>query len=501
MTSAINPLLLVTFFPLVGVFLVLLLGRAGKNTVRWTALLTSLVTFGLSLWMLSQFNSAEGGIQMEINLPWLTLGGNTVGFHLGVDGISVLMVLLTAFLTPIAILSTWKAVEERVNGFMSFFLLLEMGMMGVFLSLDMVLFYIFWEFTLVPMYFLIGLWGSQRRVYAAVKFVLYTMAGSLLMLAGILWVGLTYGGFDLTKLAGSAIPLAAQLWLFGAFGLAFAIKVPMWPLHSWLPDAHTEAPTAGSVILAGVLLKMGAYGFLRFNLPLFPEATLKLAPWMAGLAVIGILYGALVAFRQKDVKRLVAYSSISHLGFVVLGTFALTAQGVQGAILQMVNHGISTGALFLIVGMLYERRHTRLMADFGGLWRVTPLLGSLTLVTVLSSMGLPGLNGFVGEFTILLGAFNSPFLASPWFAAVATLGVILAAVYLLHMFQQVFLGPVRHPENEKLADLSTREVIILTPLLLLAFWIGLYPKPFFTLMAPAVEQLLALIQTVAQTAY
>ena len=499
MTSAINPLLLVTFFPLVGVLLILLLGRTGKTAVRWIALLTSLVTFGLSLWMLSMFNTADGGIQMEINLPWLTLGGNTIGFHLGVDGISILMVLLTAFLTPIAILSTWKAVEERVSGFMTFFLLLEMGMMGVFLSLDMVLFYIFWEFTLVPMYFLIGMWGSQRRVYAALKFVLYTMAGSLLMLAGILWMGLSYGGFDLTQLSGSAVPLTAQLWLFGAFGLAFAIKVPMWPLHSWLPDAHTEAPTAGSVILAGVLLKMGAYGFLRFNLPLFPQATLKLAPWMAGLAVIGILYGALVAFRQKDVKRLVAYSSISHLGFVVLGTFALTAQGVQGAILQMVNHGLSTGALFLIVGMLYERRHTRQMSDFGGLWRVVPLMGSLTLITVLSSAGLPGLNGFVGEFTILLGTFNSPILASPWFAAIATLGVILAAVYLLHMFQQVFLGPVTCPENEKLADLNPREIIILAPILLLAFWIGFYPKPFFSLISPAVEQLLALIQTVAQT--
>lgn len=501
MTSAINPLILVTFFPLIGVVLILLLGRVGKNAVRWVALLTSLVTFGLSLWVLSLFNAAEGGIQMELNLPWLTLGGNTVGFHLGLDGISILMVLLTGFLTPIAILSTWKAVEDRVSGFMAFFLLLEMGMMGVFLSLDMVLFYIFWEFTLVPMYFLIGLWGSQRRVYAAIKFVLYTMAGSLLMLAGILWMGLTYGGFDLTNLTGSTIPLTAQLWLFGAFGLAFAIKVPMWPLHSWLPDAHTEAPTAGSVILAGVLLKMGAYGFLRFNLPLFPAATLKLAPWMAALAVIGILYGALVALRQKDVKRLVAYSSISHLGFVVLGTFALTTQGVQGAILQMVNHGLSTGALFLIVGMLYERRHTRLMADFGGLWRVTPLLGTLALVAVLSSVGLPGLNGFVGEFTILLGAFNSPFLASPWFAAVATLGVILAAVYLLHMFQQVFLGPVRHEENERLADLSKREIIILAPILLLAFWIGVYPKPFFALISPAVEQLLALIQNVAQTVH
>jgi len=494
MTSVINPLLLVTFFPLVGVVLILLLGRAGKSSVRWIALLTSLVTFGLSLWMLSQFNTAEGGIQMEINLPWLTLGGNTIGFHMGVDGISILMVLLTAFLTPIAILSTWKAVEERVHGFMTFFLLLEMGMMGVFLSLDMVLFYIFWEFTLVPMYFLIGLWGSQRRVYAAIKFVLYTMAGSLLMLAGILWVGLKFGGFDLTLIDGTLIPLNAQLWLFAAFGLAFAIKVPMWPLHSWLPDAHTEAPTAGSVILAGVLLKMGAYGFLRFNLPLFPQATLKLVPWMAALAVVGILYGAMVAFRQKDLKRLVAYSSISHLGFVVLGIFALNLQGIEGAILQMVNHGLSTGALFLIVGLLYERRHTRLLEDFGGLWKVMPVMGGLSLVVMLSSVGLPGLNGFVGEFTILLGAFNSTALGSPWFGGVATLGVILAAVYLLHMFQKVFLGPVTHDENLKLKDLSLREILTLAPILLVIFWIGIYPKPFFMLMAPAVEKLTAIFQ-------
>jgi len=309
-------------------------------------------------------------------------------------------------------------------------------------------------------------------------------------------VGLQYGGFDLTRLTGSAIPLTAQLWLFGAFGLAFAIKVPMWPLHSWLPDAHTEAPTAGSVILAGVLLKMGAYGFLRFNLPLFPEATLKLAPWMAALAVIGIMYGAMVAFRQKDAKRLVAYSSISHLGFVVLGIFALNLQGLQGAILQMVNHGLSTGALFLIVGLLYERRHTRLMKDFGGLWRVLPVMGGLMLVTMLSSVGLPGLNGFVGEFTILLGAFNSTVLGSPWFAGVATLGVILAAVYLLHMFQEVFLGPVTHEENETLKDVSIREVLTLAPILILAFWIGLYPKPFFALMSPAVEKLVALLQAV-----
>ena len=498
MNTVLNPLLLVTFFPLIGVLVILLLKPTWKAALRWVALLTALITFGLSLWMLTQFNAADGGMQFEILLPWFSLGGNPIAFHFGVDGISILMVLLTTFLTPLAVLSTWKAVDEKVKGFMSFFLLLEVGMLGVFLSLDMVLFYIFWEFTLIPMYFLIGLWGGERRVYAAVKFFLYTFAGSILMLAAILWIGLQYGSFDVAQLSSSGlIPLAAQLWLFGAFGLAFAIKVPMFPLHSWLPDAHTEAPTAGSVILAGVLLKMGAYGFLRFNLPLFPDATLKLAPWMAGLAVVGILYGAAVAYRQKDVKRLVAYSSISHLGFVVLGIFALNLQGIQGAILQMVNHGLSTGALFLVVGLLYERRHTRLLENFGGLWKVLPVMGALALITTLSSVGLPGLNGFVGEFTILLGAFNSTALGSPWFAGVATLVVILAAVYLFHMFQALFLGPVTHAENLKLKDVSVREILVLAPILILAFWIGLYPKPFFTLMAPAVEKLVALVESAA----
>jgi NADH-quinone oxidoreductase subunit M len=502
MNLGLNPLLLVAGFPLLGALVVLLLKPKWKNALRWTALITSLITFGFSLWMLSQFKAGEAGMQFEVNLPWFTVGNSPIGFHIGVDGISVLMVLLTTFLTPLAILSAWKAVDEQVKGFMGFFLLLETGLLGVFLALDMVLFYVFWEFTLVPMYFLIGLWGGERRVYATIKFILYTMAGSLLMLAGILWIGLQYGSFDLTDLVGAGlIPAAAQMWLFGAFGLAFAIKVPMFPFHSWLPDAHTEAPTAGSVILAGVLLKMGAYGFLRFNLPLFPNAAVKLAPWMGALAVIGIIYGALVAYRQKDVKKLVAYSSISHLGFVMLGIFALNLQGLQGAILQMVNHGLSTGALFLIVGMLYERRHTRLLENFGGLWKVQPVMGALALVTMLSSVGLPGLNGFVGEFTILLGAFSSTALGSPWFAGVAALGVILAAVYLFFMFQKLFLGPVTHDENLKLKDVSVREILILAPILIMAFWIGLYPKPFFMLMAPAVEKLASLVQSAALLAH
>jgi NADH-quinone oxidoreductase subunit M len=381
---------------------------------------------------------------------------------------------------------------------MIFFLLLEVGMVGVFLAQYLFLFYIFWEFTLVPMYFLIGIWGGPRRMYAAVKFFLYTMAGSILMLLAILWLGIYQGTFSVPELAAlGGIPADIQFWLFLAFAAAFAIKVPMWPLHSWLPDAHVEAPTAGSVILAGILLKLGTYGFLRFNLSLFPEAAVQLAPWIAGLAVVGIIYGAMVSYAQKDVKKLVAYSSVSHLGFVMLGLFAINVQGIQGGILQMVNHGLSTGALFLIVGMIYERRHTREMDAFGGLWKVMPVYAVLTLIVTLSSMGLPGLNGFVGEFAILLGAFGSEVLSSPWFAGIAAVGVILAAVYMLYMFQKMFLGPVDKDENRTLLDLNWREVVTLVPLLIFIFWIGLYPAPFFSLMAPAVDKMMAALQTAA----
>jgi NADH-quinone oxidoreductase subunit M len=352
------------------------------------------------------------------------------------------------------------------------------------------------------MYFLIGIWGGERRRYAAIKFFLYTMAGSILMLLAILWLGNEGGTFYLPDLiAQGGIPSGTQIWLFLAFAAAFAIKVPMWPLHSWLPDAHVEAPTAGSVILAGVLLKMGTYGFVRFNLPLFPDAAVRMAPVMGILAVIGILYGAMVSYAQKDVKKLVAYSSVSHLGFVMLGLFALNQQGIQGGILQMVNHGLSTGALFLLVGMIYERRHTRDMDAFGGLWKVMPVYAVVTLIVTLSSMGLPGLNGFVGEFTILLGAFGSEAINIGVNAAVLTgfaaVGVILAAVYMLYMFQKLFLGPVDKEENMSLKDLNRREIVTIVPLLVFIFWIGLYPKPFFDLMAPAVEKLAAAFQTAA----
>lgn len=502
MNYLFHPLTLVTFFPLVGIIVILFLNNRQKNVIRWIALMVSLITFGFSIAILAQFRQSDPSLQMVIDLPWIQVAGWDISYHMGVDGLSILLLLLTTFLTPLSILSTWTAVEERVKDFMVFFLLLEVGMVGVFLAQDLFLFYVFWEFTLVPMYFLIGIWGGPRRIYAAIKFFLYTMAGSILMLLAILWLGIQGGTFSTPELiAHNHIPANIQFWLFLAFAAAFAIKVPMWPLHSWLPDAHVEAPTAGSVILAGVLLKMGTYGFLRFILPLFPQAAVKLAPWMAGLAVIGILYGAAVSYAQKDVKKLVAYSSVSHLGFVMLGLFALNSQGIQGGILQMINHGLSTGALFLIVGMIYERRHTRDLEAFGGLWKVMPVYGALTLIVALSSMGLPGLNGFVGEFTILLGAWDAGqaggVLGSYWFAGLSALGVILAAVYILFMFQKLFLGPVDKEENRQLKDIRWREILTLAPIIVFVFWIGLYPKPFFNLIAPSVEQLVSVLQGAA----
>jgi NADH-quinone oxidoreductase subunit M len=504
MEFLLQPLTLVTFFPLVGVLVLLFLPSENKNLVRWTALVTSLATFGISLWVLSMFNASNPDLQLVANYSWISVAGWDIHYSMGVDGLSILLLLLTTFITPISLLSTWTAVEERVKEFMIFFLLLESGMTGVFLAQDLFLFYIFWEFTLVPMYFLIGIWGGPRRIYAAIKFFLYTMAGSLLMLLAILWLGINQGTFSVPELiAKGGIPANIQMWLFIAFAAAFAIKVPMWPLHSWLPDAHVEAPTAGSVILAGVLLKMGTYGFLRFNLGLFPEASIKAAPVIGVLAVIGIIYGAIVSYSQQDIKKLVAYSSVSHLGFVMLGLFALNAQGIQGGILQMVNHGISTGALFLLVGVVYEQTHTREFSVYGGLWKIMPVYGTVMLIVSLSSMGLPGLNGFVGEFTILLGAFGSKALGSPWFAGVAAVGVILAAIYILYMFQRIFMGPEGSIVEEvkkhghALRDLNLREIVTVVPLLVFIFWIGLYPKPFFALMAPSVDKLVQILQTAA----
>jgi len=502
MNFFLQPLTLLTFFPLVGVLILFFIPSDRKDALRWTALGVSLVTFGISIWVLTMFNASNPDLQLVAQYDWITVAGWNIQYYLGVDGLSILLVLLTTFLTPISILSTWTAVEERVKDFMIFFLLLEVGMTGVFLAQDLFLFYIFWEFTLVPMYFLIGIWGGPRRIYAAIKFFLYTMAGSILMLLAILWLGIYGRTFAVPDLITQGnIPANVQMWLFLAFTAAFAIKVPMWPLHSWLPDAHVEAPTAGSVILAGVLLKMGTYGFLRFNIPLFPEASVQAAPWIALFATIGIIYGAAVSYAQADVKKLVAYSSVSHLGFVMLGLFALNSQGMQGAILQMVNHGLSTGALFLLVGMIYEQTHTREIKVYGGLWKITPIFGTIMLIVSLSSMGLPGLNGFVGEFAILLGAFGSLAIGNAWYAAISALGVIMAAVYILYMFQKMFLGPQGEVVDEVrrhghgIRDLNWREIAIMVPILVLIFWIGLYPKPFFVLMAPTVDRLVASLST------
>ncbi len=492
---------LVTFFPLVGVLALLFIKPEQKTLIRKVAFLTAIITFGISLILLRQFDAGNPNLQMVTNLPWIQVAGWHISYYMGVDGLSILLILLTTFLTPIALLSTWTAIEERVKDFMIFFLLLEVGMLGVFMAQDLFLFYVFWEFTLVPMYFLIGIWGGPQRIYASIKFFLYTMAGSLLMLLAILWLGINQGTFAVPDLiAKGGIDPSVQTWLFAAFAIAFAIKVPMWPLHSWLPDAHVQAPTAGSVILAGVLLKMGTYGFLRFNLPLFPEAAIKFAPLMATLAVIGIIYGAIVSYYQQDIKKLVAYSSVSHLGFVMLGLFSLNSQGIQGGILQMINHGLSTGALFLLVGMVYEQTHTRDFDVYGGLWKIMPVYGTIMLVVTLSSMGLPGLNGFVGEFTILLGAFGSEAIGSSWYAGFAAIGVILAAIYMLYMFQKIFLGPLGSivetvkEHGHALRDLNAREIATVAPILVLIFWIGLYPKPFFALIAPTVNNLVAVLQ-------
>ncbi len=490
---------LILWLPLVGALLMLV--PLPARTAKIVALLASLAVFVVSLLLIpgiGLFNSHTAGLQLTETMAWIPSFG--INYRLGIDGISLWLVMLTTFLTPLTILSTFESVSTRVRAFEAFMLMLETGMLGVFLAQDLFLFYIFWEFTLVPMYFLIGIWGGQRRIYATVKFFLYTFTGSVFMLLAIIVLGVVYGrstsgqvNFDLQAVTkaiqanGLGLSQTTLRWLFLAFFAAFAIKVPMWPFHSWLPDAHTEAPTAGSVILAGVMLKLGAYGFLRFNLPLFPEATHFFAPAIGVLAVIGIIYGALVAFPQKDIKKLVAYSSVSHMGFVVLGIFALTPEGVHGAILQMVNHGLSTGALFLIVGFIYERRHTRDIEAFGGLWKVMPVYSFLSLVIILSSLGLPGLNGFVGEATIMFGTMKSAVLGWP-FAAFGLTGVILAAVYLLWMFRKVMMGDVNQ-NTAAMRDVTRTELAILIPLIVLIIGIGLYASPFFRTMDPSIEAL------------
>ncbi|MBN2362306.1 MAG: NADH-quinone oxidoreductase subunit M [Deltaproteobacteria bacterium] len=506
---------LVVFAPLVGALLLLLVPALERGAIQVIGLFWSAIVFALSLLLLRWFDGASGGMQLTEQHAWITSIG--ASYHLGVDGISLFLLLLTALLTPVALLASFASVEHRVKEFVICLLLLESGVLGALVALDLLLFYLFWELMLIPMYFLIGVWGYRDRVYAALKFFVYTMAGSLMMLFALLYVYATapvagQRSFDLPVLIAAVqnapYPIGTELLLFGAFALSFAIKVPMFPLHTWLPLAHVQAPTAGSVILAGVLLKMGCYGFLRFALPLFPEASYWFLPPIAVLALVGILYGALVAMVQKDIKSLVAYSSISHLGFVMLGIAALEVKATTGAVYQMLSHGVSTGALFLLVGVLSERRHTRLISEYGGIAREVPIYTAVFVLIALSSIGLPGLNGFVGEFLILIGTFGSRVFditalgpgAGRWLAVAAASGVILAAVYLLWMVRRVFFGPLRNPLNKGLRDLTLREGCVFAPLVILVVLMGVAPGYFLKRIEPAVAAAVSDVQQRARLA-
>jgi NADH-quinone oxidoreductase subunit M len=469
--------------PAAGALVLSVIPAQARGILRSSAVAVSVIPFLLALRVWMAFDIQDGGFQFVERADWLPQFG--ISYIVGVDGISLLLVLLTVFLSPLVLYASEDSIRHRLKGYLISMLLLETAMLGTLVALDVILFYVFWELMLVPMFLIIGVWGGQRRVYAAIKFVLFTMVGSLPMLVALIYLGLQHPGapsFALTDLYGLELSTNAGLWCCFALLFAFAIKVPMWPLHTWLPDAHVEAPTGGSVILAGVLLKMGTYGVVRFAMPLFPDALPVFMPWVGILAVVGIVYGALVAMVQIDLKKLVAYSSVSHLGFVMLGLASMNAVGVSGSVYQMLNHGLSTGALFLLVGMIYERRHTRDIAAFGGLWKKLPLYASCFLIVTLSSIGLPGLNGFVGEFMILLGSFR----AEPVTAAIATSGVILGAVYMLWMFQRVMFGPLDKAENRELEDLTSREIIVLAPIIALIFIMGVYPKPFLETMEASV---------------
>ena len=489
-----NILTIITFTPAVGALLLLFYNREHVRSIRAFALIITILAFVFSLHLIAHFDSSNPDFQFGIKVPWIPSFG--ISYSMGIDGISLFLVVLTTLLSPLAVLASWP-ITDRLKEYFIFMLLLETGMIGVFVSLDLFLFYVFWEVMLIPMYFLIGVWGGERRVYAAMKFVLYTMIGSVLMLVAIIALYFMHGDATGTftfsylqiqsALASGRMVLApsVELWLFLAFFLAFAVKVPLFPFHTWLPDAHVEAPTAGSVLLAGVLLKMGTYGLARFNLPLFPHISHLLAPLISMLAIVGIIYGALVAMVQPDLKKLVAYSSVSHLGFIVLGIFSFNVQGMEGAIYQMLNHGVSTGALFLLVGVVYDRRHTRLIEEFGGLANRMPVYAAFFLVVTLSSIGLPGLNGFVGEFLILLGTFG----VSGMRAAVAALGVILSAVYMLWMYQRVIWGEIKNERNAVLSDLGRREYAMLIPLLIVIVWMGVYSNYFLRPMDASVAKL------------
>jgi len=492
--------------PLLGAFAVLFINKDNRKLIEMIAIGTSLVAFLVSLGLYFNFNSSLEGFQFVTDVTWIPT--IDAGFRVGIDGMSLLMVMLTTFITPIALLSSLSSINKRHKEYYFMFLMLQFGMLGVFMSLDMFLFYVFWEVILIPMYFIIGIWGGKDRIYAAVKFFIYTIVGSLFMLVAIVWLGLHVGGdvlglasgftsdYLLIKQHSAAISPDVQNWLFIAFAVSFLIKVPLFPLHTWLPDAHTMAPTAGSVILAGVLLKMGTYGLIRFNLELFPVSSIDWAGTISFLAVVGIIYGALVALVQTDVKKIVAYSSVAHLGFVVLGIFAMNETGIQGAIIQMVNHGLSTGMLFLCIGFIYERRHTREIAEFGGLARVMPVYTVFFAIAMFASVGLPGLNGFIGEFLTLLGAFTSTVLDNIWYAVVATTGVIFAACYLLWMFGRMMFGKLNNKENEGLKDLDKTELAMLIPLVIFIVWLGVYPSTFMNKSETSTKQLVKKIEQV-----
>jgi len=501
-TFAVTPFISLTLaIPVVGVGFLALVPREHAAAHRWLALLFSALAFVVSLSIWTTFDASIAGFQLVEDHAWLPFGAR---YTVGVDGISLLIVILTTFLTPLTILSAFKSIEKRAKEFYISMLLLETSMIGALVAIDMVLFYVFWELMLIPMYLIIGVWGGPRRIYAAVKFFLFTFLGSVLMLVGIIYMHLEAGGetFSYVAFLDNGMDYKEQLWLFAAFGLAFGIKVPMFPFHTWLPDAHVEAPTAGSVILAGVLLKMGTYGFLRFALPFFPDATGAFILPVMLLAVIGIVYGSLMAYAQDDIKKLVAYSSVAHLGFVMLGMFALTQEAVAGSILQMINHGISTGALFLLVGVLYERRHTRLIVDYGGIAKPMKVFAAILVIITLSSIGLPGTNGFVGEFLILAGTFREA-LAQPGtfgdlnfktvlivLGILACTGIVLGAVYMLTMVRKVLFGPITHKENESLSDVNPREFFVLACLVILVFWIGIFPGFFLSKTEASVKALL-----------
>ena len=491
---------IVTFVPLAGAILLLFIRREQENKIRMVSLLVAGVTFLITLALPLSFDFASAEMQFVERASWIPAIGVT--YVMGIDGISLWLVCLTALITPIAVLCSWEAITDRVKEYHVFILLMHTGMMGVFLALDFFLFYVFWEVVLVPMYFLIGIWGApERRLYAAIKFFLYTLFGSVVMLLGILAVYFNAGAqtgtytFDVLELMKVSYPWSPSLFSFQnliwlAFFISFAIKVPMFPFHTWLPDAHTEAPTAGSLILAAILLKMGTYGFVRFSLPMFPEATQYFVPFMVTLSIVAIIYGAMVCLVQRDMKRLIAFSSVSHMGFIMLGMFALNMQGLQGSILQMINHGLSTGALFLIVGLIYDRIHSRMIADMGGLSSVMPVYATLFAITMFSSIGLPGLNGFIGEFLILVGAFKVSWV---W-AVFAVTGIVLGAAYMLWLFQRTMFGTVVHESNKGLLDLNLREAMTLIPLVILFFWIGLYPAPFLKAMEPSVQKVVARLE-------